>query len=214
MSIRKIAFIDLHVHFLGFRQHRDRDRRGMDAPLAFRRRHTLHPVHTRFVFQPSEDIAPGDFGGCFLDRAQAGVAVFQDLEFPAFAVGILLIHREQFGGEQTGFVAARGWADFQDRRARPLRPSAAAPAGFRAPAPGSVLSVHTVRPRPDPSSPDRPAAIRPRTGRVRRRADRRCGRPPARCRTVPSTPSRRPRRRCPRTASPAVPRRGRRSGRV
>jgi hypothetical protein len=73
-------------------------------------------VDAGFEFQPREDVAAGDFGAGFLDAAQAGVGVVEDFEPPAMRLGILLIHREQFGREQPGFVPASGGTDLQDGR--------------------------------------------------------------------------------------------------
>ena len=41
----QIAFVDLDINFLGFRQNRDCDCGGVDAPLIFGRRNTLHAMH-------------------------------------------------------------------------------------------------------------------------------------------------------------------------
>ena len=44
--------IDLDV--LGLGQHRDGDRRGVDAPLRLGRRHALHAVHAALELEPAE----------------------------------------------------------------------------------------------------------------------------------------------------------------
>ena len=41
----QIGLIDLHIDFLGFRQHGDGDGGGVDASLTLGRRHTLHAMH-------------------------------------------------------------------------------------------------------------------------------------------------------------------------
>ena len=43
--------IQLHFHFVGFGQHRHRDRRSVHAALLFGHRHALHAVHAALVFQ-------------------------------------------------------------------------------------------------------------------------------------------------------------------
>ena len=42
----------------------------MDAPLGFRRRHPLHPVATRFEFQPRIGTEADDAGNDFLEAAE------------------------------------------------------------------------------------------------------------------------------------------------
>ena len=112
----QIALVDLDIDFLGFRQHGDGHGRGVDAALAFGGRHALHAVHAGFVFQPREHAAAGDLGDALLQPAKLGFAIFQHLEAPAAQRRVFLIHREQFGGEQRGFVAAGGGPHFQDGR--------------------------------------------------------------------------------------------------
>ena len=79
----QVALVDLDIDLLGLRQHGDGDGGGVDAALAFGRRHALHAMHAGFVFQPGEHAAAGDLGDALLQAAQLGVVVFQDLEPPA-----------------------------------------------------------------------------------------------------------------------------------
>ena len=87
----------------------------MDPTLVLGRRHTLHPVHAGLELQAREHAPAGDLGDALLQPAQFGVAIFQDLVPPAAQCRILLIHLEQFRGEQAGLVTSGGGADFQDR---------------------------------------------------------------------------------------------------
>ena len=47
-------------HFVRFRQHGDRNRRSVDAPLRFRLRHALHAMHAGFVLQLAENFLTAD----------------------------------------------------------------------------------------------------------------------------------------------------------
>ena len=75
----QIAFVDLHVDFLDFRQDRDRYGAGVDAALGFRGGDALHAVHAGFEFEFGEDGFAGDFGDTFLQAAELGFAIFHDL---------------------------------------------------------------------------------------------------------------------------------------
>ena len=140
--------------------------------------HALHAVHAGFVFQPGEHAAAVDLGDALLQAAQLGVGVFQDLEAPAAGFGVALVHART-ARWRTGPPRRRrrrgafpGW-----RRARPPRPSAAAPGGSRAAGRGSAPSGRAARSPPVRAFPDRRAGSRLRPGRVPRRAGRRRGRP-------------------------------------
>ena len=129
----QIALVDLDVDLLGLRQHRDGDGGGVDAALALGRRHALHAVHAGFVFQPGEHAAAGDLGDAFLQAAQLGVVVFQDLEAPAAQLRVALVHartarrRTAPPRRRRRPGAPPGW-----RSARRPRPSAAGRGGSRA----------------------------------------------------------------------------------
>ena len=105
---------DVDVDLLGFRQHRDRRRRGVDAPARLGRRHPLHAVHAGFEFEPGEHALAGDIGDDFLVAAGLALAFREDLDLPAMQVGVALIHAEQIAGEQRRLVAAGAGADFED----------------------------------------------------------------------------------------------------
>ena len=79
----QIGLVDLHIDIFGLGQHGDGDGGGVDAALAFGRRHALHAMHAGFVFQPGEHAAAVDLGDAFLETAQLGVVVFQDFAAPA-----------------------------------------------------------------------------------------------------------------------------------
>ena len=165
----QVAFVDLHVDLLGFGQHRDGDGRGVDAALAFGRRHALHAVHAGFVFQPGEDVAAGDFGDAFLEAAKLGVAVFQDFEAPALqrrhiADTWRTVRRRTAPASSP---PAAGRISRIADRVIGLVPRQQGEADLMLERGNALLQRRTVRLRPVPSSPDRRAAIRPRLGRAR-----------------------------------------------
>src|SRR6266849_6793801 len=67
----QIFSFDLDVHFFRFRQHRDRDRRGMHSSLLLGRRHALHAVHAALIFQARIDAVAFDQRDHFLQSAHA-----------------------------------------------------------------------------------------------------------------------------------------------
>ena len=83
----QILVVDLDVDLLGFRQHRDCDRRGVDAAARFRRGHPLDPMDAALVLQLAVRAAPLDHRDHFLEAAAAGVVARHDLEPPAVTLG-------------------------------------------------------------------------------------------------------------------------------
>ena len=61
---------DLDVDLLGLGQHRDRRRRGVDAPARLGRRNALHAVHAGFELQAREHALAGDRGDDLLVAAE------------------------------------------------------------------------------------------------------------------------------------------------
>ena len=114
----QILVVDLDVDFLGLGQHRDRGRRGVDAPARFGLRHALHAVHARFELEPREHVAAGDRGHRLLDAAEPGLVEIEGLEAPALPCGIALVHAEQLGREQRRLLAAGAGAHLEDGVAR------------------------------------------------------------------------------------------------
>ena len=97
-----------------FGQDGDGGGRGMDSAASLGFGDALHAVNSGFELQAGEDAAAGDGGAGLLEAADAGVGYVIDLEPPAVEFGISLVHSEQFGGEQGGFLAAGAGADFED----------------------------------------------------------------------------------------------------
>ena len=140
----------------------------------FSRANTLRPVISAIAF---------------LDAAEPVSAYSMISNRQPFAAGVFLVHAEQFGGEQAGLVAAGRRADFQD---------GAAGVGFVARQQGqadlllqgrqAVLQVVQLGFRQAAHFGVGRAAASASAWRVRRRAARRCARPPARARTAPCWP--------------------------
>ena len=92
-SFSSICDVDL----LGFGQHRDRRRGGVDAAAGLGGGHALHAVHAALELQPAVDAAALDERDHFLEAAQAGVARGHHLDLPALALGVARVHPEQLG---------------------------------------------------------------------------------------------------------------------
>jgi len=107
--MRRSFFIDLDVEFLGFRQHRDGRRRGVDTARPLRspaRAGTA--VHARFELQSGENAAARDGGDRLLVAADAGVGELEDLETPAMLGGVALVIRKKIGGGNSARLVAAG----------------------------------------------------------------------------------------------------------
>ena len=89
-----ILGLDLDFHFVGFRQHRDRDRGGVHAALLLGHRHALHAVHAALVLQLAVDLVAADQRDDFLEAADARLAAGRDFHLPALRLGVARVHAE------------------------------------------------------------------------------------------------------------------------
>ncbi len=80
--------------------------------------HALYPVDAGFVFEPGKDPLPAHRRHDLADATQLAFRQFDDLETPAAAFGIALIHPQEIAREKRGLVAAGAGTDFEDRGAR------------------------------------------------------------------------------------------------
>ncbi len=87
----------------------------MNAAARLGLRHTLHPVHAGFEFQPREHAAPGNRRNDFLVAAGFAVARRKHLDAPAFGGRITLVHAKEITGKERRFRSAGAGADFEDR---------------------------------------------------------------------------------------------------
>ena len=114
VSIFRSASLMTRVDLLGLRQHGDGRGGGVDAPLRLGRRHPLHPMNAALEFQPREDAAAGDLGDDLLVAARRALARRQDVDLPAFRLGVFDVHAEEIAGEQGRLVAAGSRPHFED----------------------------------------------------------------------------------------------------
>ena len=112
----QVRVVDLDVDLLRFRKHRDRRRRSVDPAAALRHRDALDPVDAAFIFQPGEHALAADRGDHLLVAAHFRRAGRDELDLPALALGVALVHPEEVAGEQGRLVAAGAGADLEHRR--------------------------------------------------------------------------------------------------
>src|SRR5258705_4704873 len=110
----EIALWDLDVDLLGLRKHRDRRGRRMDAPLRLGRGHALHAVHARFELQLAVRALARDPEDDLFEAALLRVALRQDLDLPAVALGVAREHPVEIGREQGCLLPALASADLDD----------------------------------------------------------------------------------------------------
>ena len=105
---------DVEVDVLHLRQHRNRGRRGVDAPARLGGGYALHAMHARLVFEAGEHALARDGGDDLLVAAEVVLRQADDLGLPAVLLGVAAVHAEQIGGEQGGLVAAGAGAHLED----------------------------------------------------------------------------------------------------
>src|SRR5262245_29376834 len=71
-----IFWLELDVHFFGFRKNRDRRRRSMNPALCLCYRNPLNTMNAAFVSQPSKHRRAAYLEDDFLEAAQLGRAAF------------------------------------------------------------------------------------------------------------------------------------------
>ncbi len=108
-----ILGIDLDLHFVGFRQHRHGDRRGVDAALLLGFRNALHAVDAALIFQRLYTLLPLTRAMTSFNPAHRRFADRRDFHAPALRFRVAAIHAEDLGRKQRGFIAARAGADFE-----------------------------------------------------------------------------------------------------
>ena len=98
---------------VGFRQHRHRARRRMDATLRLGCRHALHAMASGLELELRIGALAGDAQDHLLVAAQLGRRRRDDLDRPAIAFRVARVHPAEIAGEQCRLVAARAGADFE-----------------------------------------------------------------------------------------------------
>src|SRR4029450_297324 len=90
----QVLGLDLDVHVLRFRQHRHRDRGGVDAAGGLGGGHALHAVPTALEAQLGVDAVALHHGDHFLDAALSGARDGDDVHPPALPLRVALVHAE------------------------------------------------------------------------------------------------------------------------
>jgi len=86
----------------------------VDAPLAFRYRDPLNPMHAPFILEPAEGALTVDSGNDLLEPANASGVSIQNLHPPPAQLGIAGIHPEKVGHKKRCFVTAGTGPDLED----------------------------------------------------------------------------------------------------
>ena len=68
----QVLLVDLHVHFLGLRQHGDGGGAGVDAALRLGRGHALDTMHAALVLEPFVNVRAVDLENDFFETAKVG----------------------------------------------------------------------------------------------------------------------------------------------
>ena len=110
----QVVRINLHVHFLGFRQYGHGGGAGVDAALRLGGGHALDAMDAALVFQAFIHIGTRHEKYYFPETAQVGGIGIHGLHLPALRFGIAAVHAVEVGGKQGGFAATRAGADFHD----------------------------------------------------------------------------------------------------
>ena len=109
-----ILFIDLHIHFLRLRHHRNGNGRSMDTSAGFRLRNPLYTMHTAFVFHYRVGSLPGNHKGYTLHSSDTNFLHLHGFHLPAAAFRIMHIHTINFCRKQGRFISAGTGADFHN----------------------------------------------------------------------------------------------------
>src|SRR5271154_88516 len=110
----QILGFDLNVDIVGFGQHGNRGRGGVNASLGFRGGNALGAVHAAFVFELGINFVAVYGGYDFFHSAERRRGAFEHFHFPSLRFGVARIHAEKLAGEEGGFIAARAGTDFND----------------------------------------------------------------------------------------------------
>ena len=110
----EFALVDLELHFVRFRQ--DRDRRGgrLDASLALGLGDPLHTVDARLEFEAGVGAVAGDLERDLLVPAEFGRVGTQDFCLEALGLRVHGIHAQKRAREQGGLFPAGAASDLDD----------------------------------------------------------------------------------------------------
>src|SRR5437867_12067404 len=91
----EISWIAIQLDLFGFRQNGDGHRRGVDTPLGFGDRDTLHTVRTALKFELAVNVLALNGGNDFFPATGLCRTGTHDVHAPALGVGIPTIHTKQ-----------------------------------------------------------------------------------------------------------------------
>ena len=106
--------IQMEVDLLRLRHDRHCDGGGVDPSAGLRLRHTLHPVHAAFVFQPGISSLPVDHEGGLLEAPDSILVQAHHLCFPMTALRIFYQHPVDFRCKEGCLIPAGSGADLHD----------------------------------------------------------------------------------------------------
>ena len=108
----QIVGVYFNLHVLRLRQYRNSRRARVYAPLRFRLRHALHPVHSAFKLHAAVCALSLKREHNFLHAALFRVVFVHKLGLVAVPLGVAGIHAQKIRPEQRRFLAARARAHF------------------------------------------------------------------------------------------------------
>src|SRR5262245_31683508 len=117
----EIGWIDIHLDLFGFRQNGDGHSRGMDTPLGFSDRHTLHAVRAALKFELAVDILALDGSDDFFKATGLRRAGTHDVHAPALRIGIATIHAKQVRRKERRLIPTGASADLHDHATLVIR---------------------------------------------------------------------------------------------
>ena len=116
------SFADLDVgDRIGFRQHRHRARRRVDASLRLGLGHALHAVPPRLELELRVRALARDPRDHLAVATEFRGRRRHDLDLPALALGVARVHAEQVAREECALVAARARANLEEHVAHVVR---------------------------------------------------------------------------------------------
>ena len=91
-----IGRIELDVEFAGFRENGHRGGRSLDSALSFCLGNALDAMHAGLIFHDAVNavLAAGELEHNLLVAAGSAGSLVRDFQFPATALGVMLIHAE------------------------------------------------------------------------------------------------------------------------
>jgi len=110
----QVVRVDLHIHFLGLGQYRDRRRARVDAPSGLGFGHALHAMRPALKLEPGIRPPAGDHADGFLAPAQLRLGQTRHIHRIPPPFGIPGIHLEKVHGKERRLFPARARADLHD----------------------------------------------------------------------------------------------------